>query len=49
MIFDVWFFYFDPVLIPNATSQPHDVAAVFQLHSSSESLKPINLIWFIFT
>ena len=32
MIFDVWFlFYFDPLLIPKAISQAHNVAAVFQL------------------
>ena len=30
-------FYFDPFLIPNATSQTHDVAAVFQLHRSTEN------------
>ena len=26
---------FDPLLIPNATSQTQDVAAVFQLHKST--------------
>ena len=30
------FFYFDPLLIPNASSQAHDIVAVFQLHRSSE-------------
>ena len=36
MIFDVWFFfYFDPLLIASATSQTHDVKAVFQLHRST--------------
>ena len=36
MIFEVvcFFFYIDPLLIHNATSQMHDVAAVFQLHRS---------------
>ena len=38
MIFDVFFlFYFDPLLIPNATSQTHDAAAVFRLHGSTEN------------
>ena len=37
MIFDVWFFYFDTLLIPNATSQTQDVAAVFQLHWYTEN------------
>ena len=32
MILYVYFFYFDPLLIPNATSETHDVAAMFQLH-----------------
>ena len=33
--FCVIFFYCDPLLIPNATSQTHDGAAVFQLHRST--------------
>ena len=37
MIFDVWFFYFDPLLISNATSQTHGVAAVFQFDISTEN------------
>ena len=30
-------FWFVPLLIPNATSQTHDVVAVFQLHRSTEN------------
>ena len=40
MIFDVcfYFFYFDPLRIPNATSQTHGIAAaVFQFHISTEN------------
>ena len=36
-IFDVCvcFFRFDPLHIPKATNQTHDIAAVFQLHRST--------------
>ena len=37
MIFDTFFFYFDSLLIPDATSEAHNVAAVFQLHKSTEN------------
>ena len=48
MIFDVcFFFYFDPLLILEATSQTHATAAVFQLHRSPENQTPINLIRFV--
>ena len=49
MMFDVMiFFYFDPLLIPNAISQTHDVAAVFQLHRFTENWTSIYLIWFVY-
>ena len=37
-------FLFEPLLIPNASSQTHDAVAVFQLHRSTENLTRINLI-----
>ena len=43
MIFDVWFFNFDPLLIPNATSQH----TVLQLYFNCTDLPRIKhpLIW----